>query len=246
MEITNIYCDTQQQRCADIAVECGMHYGAQLPAKNVYHSPYFTDQDWKKPNREKYVAAVSIYTPSMATVLDWEREAQLPEVLEWAEAVVPYTQSVVLIPKVHGGIARLPRTIGGKRVILGFSVPTSFGGTQVSVAEFRSWPIHLLGGSPKAQHEYYRKLTAHGAEIVSADGNMASKMAIRFRRYWEDNEWKDMPDQDPGAYDNPELDNRYIYFRISIENILSSWHDVLNKPIATHYSFAQTRMEGFS
>lgn len=107
MEI--IYCDTADRRSATLAVETGFLYGAQLPARNVYYAPHFADQNWKKPDREKYVAAVAQYRPQIATVLDWEQEEQLPDVLEWAEAIAPYVQRICLIPKVNGGIARLPR-----------------------------------------------------------------------------------------------------------------------------------------
>jgi hypothetical protein len=80
-----------------------MTYGAQLPA-TVYYPPQFVDQDWKRPDRAAYVAAVAQHRPRMATVLDWERDEQLPEVLAWAEDVAPFVERVILIPKVIGGV----------------------------------------------------------------------------------------------------------------------------------------------
>jgi len=47
-------------------------------------------------------------------------------------------------------------------------VPTAHGSTDVPVSEFDGWPVHLLGGSPHAQH----RLT-HYLHAVSADGNIA-------------------------------------------------------------------------
>ena len=47
-------------------------YGAQLP-NTVYFPPVFTDQNWRKPDRPGYMAAVERYHPALATVLDWER-----------------------------------------------------------------------------------------------------------------------------------------------------------------------------
>ena len=146
------------------------------------------------------------------------------------EAIAPYVQRICLIPKVNGGIARLPRQIDGKPVILGFSVPTSFGGTTVPLVEFQGWQVHLLGGSPKAQYDHYERMTSIGAEVTSADGNMISKMCIRYRRYWNGDEWIKMPDQDPRAYSDAQYDNRYHYFKVSCENILEGWNALLSKP----------------
>jgi hypothetical protein len=99
-----IYCDTANARTAAIAVEVGFKYGAQLPARLVFYPPYFVDQNWKKPVKDKYAAAVEQYKPAVATVLDWEYEDQLPDVLDWAETIAPFVQRIILIPKVPGGI----------------------------------------------------------------------------------------------------------------------------------------------
>ena len=79
---------------------------------------------------------------------------------------------MIIIPKVVGGIAKLPRTIGGAAIRLGYSVPTAHGGTEVPAWEFGDWPVHLLGGSPQQQ----MKLACY-LNVTSVDGNMAHKMA---------------------------------------------------------------------
>lgn len=148
-----IYCASGNPRFAEIAIRTGFTYGAQMPG-SVYFKPDFVDQDWKKPNRAIYMQVLAQWKPRMATVLDWEREEQLDEVLSWAEEAAQYvTETVILIPKVHSGIARLPRMIGGKEVRLGYSVPTKYGATQVMAWEFSGWPVHLLGGAPHIQHQ---------------------------------------------------------------------------------------------
>jgi hypothetical protein len=162
-----IYCADGNRRFAQIAIDHGYLYGAQLP-KTVYFPPFFADQCWKKPNRAAYMAALAQHRPHMASVLDLERADQLDEVLSWAEEAAQYVQCVMLIPKVFGIIPRLPRRIGGADVRLGYSVPTKFGGTELPVWEFAGWPVHLLGGSPNAQMEL-----AHYMAVESADGNMA-------------------------------------------------------------------------
>jgi hypothetical protein len=53
-----IYCSDGNAAFAKIAIEAGFTYGTQLP-KTIYFPPEFVDQDYKKPNLEKY-ARVSI------------------------------------------------------------------------------------------------------------------------------------------------------------------------------------------
>lgn len=146
-----IYCADGNARFAEIAVNAGFLYGAQLPPRGLPYPPYFADQNWKNPNRERYMSELAKHRPFMASVLDWERAEQLPEVLDWAEDAAQFVDVVMIIPKVLGGIAKLPRRIGGKPVRLGYSVPTKFGGTAVPYSEFYGWPVHLLGGNPHRQ-----------------------------------------------------------------------------------------------
>lgn len=79
-----IYCAAGNARFAQIAIDAGFLYGAQLPG-TTYHPIWFADQNWKKPDRTKYMAALAEHRPHMASVLDLERADQLDEVLSWAE-----------------------------------------------------------------------------------------------------------------------------------------------------------------
>jgi hypothetical protein len=147
MAPTLIYCAAGNERFAEIALRRGFLYGACMP-NTIYFPPAFTDQDWKKFNQAKtekrreqlragYFDVIEQYRPKLATVLDWEREDQLPEVLYWADVVSQWvTEAVIIIPKVIGGIKRLPRTINGKQVRLGYSAASSFSGTPVSLESF--------------------------------------------------------------------------------------------------------------
>jgi hypothetical protein len=178
-----IYCAAGNSRFAEIAIRRGFQYGACMP-NTIYFPPAFTDQDWNKFNLAKtekrreelragYFAVVEKYRPRLATVLDWEREEQLPEVLHWAEVVSQWvTEAVIIIPKVIGGIKRLPRIINGKQVRLGYSAASSFSGTPVSLGEFRGWPVHCLGGSVSVQMDVASK-----TDCVSADGNFRQQQA---------------------------------------------------------------------
>jgi GNAT superfamily N-acetyltransferase len=165
-----IYCAAKNKQYPPIALELGMSYGARLPDP-VYFKPTFVDNDYEHPDRVAYMAALKVYRPRVATVLDWEREEQYPEVLSWAwEAARYVSEAVIIIPKVHGGIRRLPRTIAGKSVRLGYSIPTEYGGTEVWIEEFKGWPVHALGGSMQAQWRLGRMVN-----VVSADGNMVTE-----------------------------------------------------------------------
>jgi len=177
---TLIYCADGNARFAEIAINAGFKYGAQLPPRGLHFPPYFADQDWKNPNRERYMAELAKHHPVIASVLDWERAEQLPEVLAWAEEAAQFVQIVMVVPKVIGGIHKIPHRIGGKPIRLGYSVPTKFGGSPVPYSEFYGWPVHLLGGSPIRQ----RKLSKY-LNVVSLDGNTAQKMAVKYNKFFE-------------------------------------------------------------
>lgn len=221
-----IYCAGKNKRFADIALAAGFRLGAQVPC-TVYHDLYFCDQDWKRPNRTAYMRALQEHRPTMATVLDWEEEGQLSEVLSWAEEAAQWAQQVLIVPKVQGGIDRLPRRVGGVPVVLAFSVPTKFGGTSLPLWDFAGWPIHLLGGSPHGQMKYAAHLNSI-AEVISADGNMANKMAHRCR-FWsgkpggaKGDRWWSLADIGLGEFgegSNAEA------FRRSCENIMRAWRE---------------------
>jgi hypothetical protein len=228
---TLIYCADGNSRLAQIAINAGWLYGAQLP-RTIYFDPYFVDQNWKKYQkalersqekadnlRDKYFDALKSYRPYMASVLDWERTDQLCEVLSWAEEIARYVEVVMIIPKVQGGIPSLPRTIGGKRIRLGYSIPTGHGGTGVPYSDFRGWDVHLLGGSPHKQ----MYLTGF-MSVVSVDGNMHNKMAHK-NRFWrhekgERGHWVNLYEVGDRGWGK---DSNYEAFRRSCENIYQCW-----------------------
>jgi ribosomal protein S18 acetylase RimI-like enzyme len=229
-----IYCAAGNKRYANIAIKHGMRYGAQLP-NTVYHSPYFTDQNWKKPDKRRYMAALKQHRPALATVLDLEREEQLGEVLSWAiEAAYYVREAVIIIPKVMSIIPKLPRRIFGKQVRLGYSVPTKFAGTQVPIWEFSGWPIHLLGGSPYEQSKLERYL-----DVKSVDGNYAQKMANRYCQFydgtggsrWANNRY--WPKLEESPFGHVDKDAPYFAFELSCINIMSSWR---NAPCAIRFA----------
>lgn len=221
MPPTLIFCGGNNKAFYEIATAAGYLYGVQLPS-TAYGPLYFADQNWKNPNREIYINALSVHRPYMASVLDWEREEQLPEVLGWAEDAAQFVEVVMIIPKVQNGVNRIPRVIGDKPVRLGYSVPTKHGGTELGIWEFIGWPVHLLGGSPGQQMKLSKYM-----DVKSADGNMAMKMANSRCLYWE---------RGKGAYSNSwnsikedgvrfAGDGTEEAFSRSCKNIIKAWRD---------------------
>ena len=221
MAIEIIYCANGNKRFADIAIEHGFLYGAQLPG-TVYRPIFFADQDWKKPNRNAYMSALATHHPHMASVLDWENESQLAEVLGWAEEAAMHVEVVMIIPKVLGGIEQIPDKIGRKSVRLGYSVPTRFGGTELPIWEFGDRPVHLLGGDPQKQ-----MMLCNYLNVKSADGNYAQKMAVQFAQFWAPGDaryaknrfWPKLSE----AGRHVAKDAIYEAFRRSCKNIMAEW-----------------------
>ena len=229
-----IYCAGGNRQFARIAVNAGFRYGAQLP-DTVYTdiAPlWFADQDWRKPNREAYMVRLAEYRPVQATVLDLEDADQLSEVLDWAEQAAQYIERVVIIPKVFGIVPRIPEHIGASDVVLGYSVPTRYAGTQVPVWEFAGRPVHLLGGGPQAQMRL-----AHYMNVVSADGNMTNLMATRYCQFWTPGSsryarnrwWPTLKEANGGAAwgdGSNKADAPYEAFRRSCANIIAAWREL--------------------
>lgn len=217
-----IFCGGNNPHFARIAVEAGYLYGCRLPDDVPHYPVYFADQNWRNPNRAAYMAALNYYRPHIASVIDWEEPDQLQEVLSWAKSAALYVDVVMIIPKVSGGIPSIPRSIDGKPVRLGYSVPTKHGGTTLHLAEFVGWPVHLLGGSPGAQMRLAQYL-----DVRSVDGNMAMKMANR-GLYWVpgkrrfSNAWVSLLEADGQRWNG---DGNYEAFRRSCENIKLAWFE---------------------
>lgn len=217
-DTTLIYCAAGNKRYASIAIQHGFKYGAQLP-NTVYNSVFFADQDWKCPNFQGYIAALEKENPKVATVIDYDQSTTFKEVIRWSEAASKFVQDyIIIIPKICGTIEKIPHTINGKRVVLGYSVPTTHGGTEVPIWEFYGREVHLLGGSPQKQMELMRYLN-----VVSADGNYISKMANKYNQFFvngtarfaKNRFWPQLRETKLGYID---IDAPYLAFELSCIN----------------------------
>lgn len=223
LSVKPIYCAGKNKTFDAIALESGFELGARLPC-TIYYPILFADQEWEEPNRNVYMQKLVEHKPKMATVLDLERPDQRDEVLSWAEEAAQFVERVLIIPKYSGAVDGLPRRIGNADVILAYSVPTAYGGTEVPPWEFQGWPVHLLGGSPHSQ----MKLTRY-MDVVSIDGNMHTKMATRRCQFWTNgtakyakNRYWPKLSEDGWHGENAPTEA----FRRSCENIIEAWRNL--------------------
>lgn len=217
---TIIYCADGNPTFAKTAIRYGLKYGAQLP-NAIQHAPHFVDQNWRNPDKPAYMAALAQHRPAMATVLDYERPEQFEEVMAWAREAAQHVETVIIIPKVIGDVDRIPRSIGGKPIRLGYSVPTKFAGTSVPAWEFGRREVHLLGGSCHEQHRL-----AGLMNVVSADGNYINKMAVEYNQFFSAGKVKGRNGHYPRLdtfYGKVETDAPYLAFELSCMNVQALW-----------------------
>lgn len=225
-----IFCLGSNRRFMPIARAAGWWAGARLPA-TLYESHYplaFADQNWsayqrallRSPRsaavrRAAYMHAVAVARPIMASVLDWERPDQLSEILDWAAEIAPHVEHIMLIPKVVNQAERLPDCIGGKPVVLGYSIPTTHGGTRCQLSEFDGRRVHLLGGSPRQQIQAAQLLIEKGpnARLISADSNMLHQ-AAGYGTYWTGRQWRN---------DGAHATTTETALSFSLQNIYRMW-----------------------
>jgi hypothetical protein len=164
-----------------IAVDAGLQYGTRSTKSRacMRHPANFVDNEWKDYDHEAHVACVAIHKPKYATVVDVLSRGQceaagityrsLDEILKLAEDVQQHAQNVIVIPK-YDCLKDIP-----KKYVLGYSVPSSYGGTPLAFDRFKGRRVHLLGGSPTRQFALWSQFPD---EVVSIDTNYIHKVAM--------------------------------------------------------------------
>jgi hypothetical protein len=173
-----IYSSAGNEKFSEIAARNNWRLGAQMP-KTVYARPYFADQNYKNPQITRYAASVEAWSPTLATVTDWERYEQMEDIFDMAESIAPHVETIIIIPKIVGTVELIPPIIGGRKIRLGYSVETRHGKTPVKPHEFGDRDVHLLGGSPHTQMALYGQMN-----VVSADTNYHQRMAVKYGAVW--------------------------------------------------------------
>lgn len=211
-----IVCLGNNKDVYEIVKRIGLRYGCRLPEDTPDgDGVYFADQNWKKPNLDNYLRSIQKHKPHIATVIDIESEPLFDEAMRWAYAISNCVNQIIMIPKIEGVIDRLPCEINDAEVILGYSVPTSHGGTPIPISRFAHRKVHLLGGSPHKQLNLARE---NKLLVNSIDNNYIWMKASKFGEYWtgkmngETRQWL------RGA-------NRLDAFEKSCLNLLRAWND---------------------
>lgn len=189
-----------------IAQEVGWFLGYRTQAESFNNHVAMLDNQFDDYNHQIHFRETMRHKPLLATALDITSPEQLPEIIRQAKAIASYCGRVVLIPKCK---VNLPKDFP---YWLGFSVPTSHGGTSLFPDFFKDKPVHLLGGTPN-QQVFYSKLL----NVVSLDSNSAMKIAIRFGKTIY-----------PGTSGKRIVSGVYPIFRLSLKYQKEYWHKTEN------------------
>lgn len=138
--------------------------------------------------------------------------ATLPETLRYAAGLAAYAERVIVVPKAVGVMPQLPRE---PWLVVGYSVPTRYGGSDAQMAELAGWPVHLLGGSPGRQ-----LALAPYLHVVSADGNAATR-AAQWGIFFDGHRWVSRTAAAQVVPPGPNLP--YRAFELSCRNTVAAW-----------------------
>ena len=142
----------------------------------------------------------------MTVARDVEDERHLDGILHEAWQLAKFASRVVVVPK----DPKLTGTIR-KRIppefVLGYSVPTRYGGTSIPPTAFEG-RVHLLGGRPDVQ-----RVLAERMDVISVDCNRFT-LDARFGDYFDGKRFRPHP---KGGYERCLGD--------SIRNITKIWED---------------------
>jgi len=171
-----------------------------------FESKGFLDIDWKKYSFSRHLDAVQEHKPYLTMARDVESIEELESILLEADILIKHSKHVAIIPKDIRLNNRLTELIP-KKFILGYSVPTRYGGTEVSIDSFDR-KVHLLGGRPDIQ----RKL-ANFLDVMSFDCNRFT-LDAKFGYYFNGQKFVKLLG---GGYEN--------CLRESLININKIWSD---------------------
>lgn len=164
----------------------------------------FLDIEWKNYSFERHLRAAKATRPILTVALDVDDPRKLPQILEQASELSLYSDRVIIVPK-HPSLSNKLDTHIPNKFVLGYSVPTRYGGTSIP-AKFFKRSVHLLGGRPDVQRGL-----AQIMPVISIDCNRFTLDAA-FGDYFDGETFKPHP---RGGYDR--------CIRESIRNINGLW-----------------------
>lgn len=200
---------THSKTVLAIAAEHGWRAGARYTnLRDVReHGPLaFLDIHWRDYQFAAHLRATKSTRPYMTVAQDVVLSRDLAMVTDQAHELALWATHVIVVPKATGLADGLEERIPSN-FLLGYSVPTRYGGTSISVECFKR-PVHLLGGRPDAQRRLAERLP-----VVSFDCNRFTLDAA-FGDFFDGERFRPHPE---GGYRRCLSD--------SIANITSLWKD---------------------
>jgi uncharacterized protein DUF6610/ParB-like nuclease family protein len=192
----------------------------------------FIDNEFKHYDHAVHLASVKAFRPKYATVRDLMTKDQcraagityydFDTVLGWANEFQEFADNVIVIPK-YDCIDRIPDDF-----VLGYSVLSSYGGTEVAVERFKGRRVHLLGGSWPNQ---LGLLDLLGDDVVSLDNNMIQKFAVFGQYLYPDGTTGELPHTSVVGDPLSTVHNRYaVALAISLGNTAAAIRDFAPMP----------------
>lgn len=235
-----------------LAIRAGLKYGIQSSSYTLCpyclrgdenHKVVFIDNDYFNYDHTKHLQTVKELRPKYATVMDVMTKEQcmkdkitwhsLERILDWAAELEQYAENIIVIPK-YNCLDKIP-----ERYVLGYSVPTSHGGTPLPVSLFVERRVHLLGGSWKAQLAHLSEL---GGSVISLDNNYIQNIARQWAQFvMPSGETKNLTDQGYHWATNP----RYLALAFSFGAIGAKVNEICNhakEKISNSLAVAETRL----
>lgn len=144
------------RRVITLATGKGWRPGARYTnLRDVRHVDFagvgFLDIDWKRYCFETHLAAAKLTRPYVTVARDIECASKLDSILIEAAQLQTFSKNVIIVPKDRAIEDRLD-TLIPPEFMLGYSVPTKYGGTAIPAEAFTR-PVHLLGGRPDVQRK---------------------------------------------------------------------------------------------
>lgn len=202
------------KKTLDIAIKHGWHVGARytnLRDIKSFNNITFIDIDWKNYDFEKHLEVVKKIKPYMTVARDIVSIDDFNLVMKEANILSRYCNEVIIVPKAIELLDNIE--IIPKKYILGYSVPSKYGKTEIPPEKFLNYRVHLLGGRPDVQRSLANKMN-----VVSFDCNRFT-LDAKFGDYFVGSKF--IPHTE-GGYERCIND--------SIININKIWENYYDKP----------------
>ncbi|UBF23051.1 hypothetical protein HCTV-16_gp68 [Haloarcula virus HCTV-16] len=172
---------------------------------------HFIDMDWHNPEFERLVQACKKYEPEFVVGGDYTKhdpghpDSNISTINERADILSQYAENVQVVPHGSNQVEHVPDDM-----VVGYSVPTTYGAAEGELIDYYGRDIHLLGGAPAKQMDMIRQF---GEDIVSIDGNAINKMANVANRYWSGHDWAyENESRNPGKFTEEQVSKAKNWF----------------------------------